>query len=394
MFLREQTQKAGIPEYLPFRTHAFVPDDLPPALDWGHLAAELRSLYDGALLALGRLNGLHLQIPGAQSLLRALWVREAKLSSQVEHIETTASDMAFAAAQRQLPEQSRGKEAWNYVLALEYGVESPLPLCNRLIKEIHAKLLTGVRGEDKRPGEFRDVPVYIGDPLRGPREARYVPPPSGDALERCMRAFEKFIHANDPRIPPLFAIAMAHYQFEAIHPFRDGNGRVGRVLVARSLVKEQLLDKPTVYFSEFIHKHKQPYTDLLLGVSLQGNWKDWIEFMLQAITTQAHDSIARTEHLMRLRQSFQDRLNRAGANPRVLRLIDRLFTNPVINAVEAQPILDVEKPTVYTDLRLCEKLDILVEYTGKKKFRDWIAPAILHAIEAPTDELIDQQPAP
>ncbi|MDQ7014295.1 MAG: Fic family protein [Planctomycetota bacterium] len=364
-----------------------MPDDLPPALEWASLTAELRPLYDGALLALGRLNGLHLRIEGAQSLLRALWVREAKLSSKVENIDTTASDMVFAAAQRDLPERSRGKEAWNYVLALEFGVESPLPLCTRLIKEIHAKLLTGVRGGDTRPGEFRDVPVYIGDPLRGPREARYVPPPPGEKLDRCIQAFESFVHRNDQRIPPLIAIAIAHYQFEAIHPFRDGNGRVGRVLASRSLVKEQLLDRPTVYFSEFIHKHRQRYADLLLGVSVHGNWKAWVEFMLQAIMTQAQDSIVRTEHLLHLRQSYYGALHQARANPRLMRLVDRLFTTPVVNAQEAQLILDVEKPTVYADLRLCERLRILTEYTGKKRFRDWVARDILHAIEASTEDL-------
>lgn len=380
--LKEKRIRAGKEELVDYPTQAFVPNPLPPRLDWDDLKLALFDLHSEALLALGKINGLHKRVGNGATLLRALWMREAKMSSAVEGIETTAEDMVLAGAGREQGVRGVGLEGWNYVKALEHGVSSDLPLCNRLICEMHSLLLTNVRGEDKRPGAFRDQPVYIGDPERGPSVARYVPPPPGDTLTGCLRDFENFVHKEGNKIPALFAIALMHYQFESIHPFRDGNGRIGRVLISRALVKEKLLEYPAVYMSAYINEHKRAYVDSLLAVSVEGAWQGWIEFILRAITTQANDSIMRSELLIDLREEYQRRLKEGDSHGRLFRLIDRLFELPAINAHEAGVVLDVKGPTVYSDLKKMEEAGIITEYTGKKRDRDWMAMGIMQIIKS------------
>ncbi|MBL4590916.1 MAG: Fic family protein [Phycisphaerales bacterium] len=379
--LKEKRVRAGKEELVDYPTRAFVPNPLPPELDWDHLKSALFDLHSEALLALGEINGLHKRVGNGATLLRALWMREAKMSSAVEGIETTAEDMVLAGAGREESVRGVGLEGWNYVKALEHGVSSGLPLCSRLICEMHSLLLTNVRGEDKRPGELRDQPVYIGNRERGPRASRYVPPPPGDTLIQCLKDFECFANAQDDRIPALFAVALMHYQFESIHPFRDGNGRIGRVLISRSLVKERLLEHPAVYMSAYINEHKREYVDSLLAVSVEGAWQEWIEFVLRAITTQAKDSILRSGLLIDLREEYQRRLKEGDNHGRLFRLIDRLFELPAINAQEAGVVLDVKGPTVYSDLKKMEEAGIITEYTGRKRDRDWMAMGVMQIIK-------------
>ncbi|MCA9287564.1 MAG: Fic family protein [Phycisphaerales bacterium] len=371
----------------PLVCRAFVPDELPPALDWRAIVADHYAPLERAALALGRLNGLHRRVGNAAHLLRALWMREAKQSSEIEDIHTTAEQMVFAGAGRALDVRAGGKESWNYVQALEHGLRSDLPLTGRLLKEMHAVLMDGVRGEDRRPAQFRDAGVYIGDHESGPRRARFVPPPPGQVLNDALAALERFINGPPAMIPPLVRVALAHYQFETIHPFRDGNGRIGRVLASLSLVREGLLDHPVVYLSAFINRNRRRYVDLLLDVSQSGGtaWDEWIGFMIEAVETQAHDAANRTEALIAIRERFQRHVQAVDGPVRLLTLIDRLFTMPAINAGEAEALLDVSRPTVYKDLELMESIGILSEVTGKPVNRDWVCREILSVIEA--DEL-------
>jgi len=384
--LKEKRTRSGKEEFVDFPAQSFVPNSLPPELDWESLKSSLFDLHSEALLALGQVNGLHKRVGNGATLLRALWMREAKMSSKIEGIETTAEDMVLAGAGREQGVRGVGLEGWNYVKALEHGISSELPLCNRLICEMHSLLLSKVRGEDKRPGQFRDQPVYIGNPERGPRAARFVPPPPGEILDQCLKEFEHFMHNEGNKIPPLFAVALMHYQFESIHPFRDGNGRIGRVLISRALVKERLLEHPAVYMSAYINEHKRDYVDSLLAVSVEGAWQEWIEFILRAITTQANDSITRSELLIDLREEYQRRLKEGDNHGRLFRLIDRLFLLPAINAHEAGVILNVKGPTVYSDLKKMEEAGIITEYTGKKRDRDWMAMGVMQIIKSDNTE--------
>lgn len=394
MSLKERRVRDGTPELVDVPTWAFVPDPLPPKVDWGGLKQSLFEKHGEALLALGKASGLHKalqkRLGEVGPLLRALWIREAKLSSAVENIHTTAEDMVLAGARRTDEPRAAALEAWKYVEALEHGVRSPLPLSRRLIREMHSLLLKGTEeGRRAQPGEFRTTGVYIGDHRRGPGAATFVPPPPGPELERCLDEFERFANERHDEIPTLARIAIMHYQFEAIHPFRDGNGRIGRVLMSRSLVTERLIDHPIVYVSSYIYRHRRTYTDLLLRVSTEGDWGSWIGFILEAVITQTHDAIAQSERLIETRERYYETLKELNASARVFRLVDDLFAMPVLNAEEAERKLAVGKVTVYRDLALLERAGILTERTGRQRGRDWIANDIINIIE--TDAMVPSE---
>jgi len=362
---------------------SFVPDPLPPDVDWDRLKLNLFTLHSDTISVLGKLNGLHKRVGYAAGLLRTLWMREAKLSSQIEDIETTAEELVLAGAGRQLGVRESGLESWNYVKALEHGVQSDLPWSVRIIKEMHRYLLSGVRGDEKRPGELRERGVYIGDRSRGVRKSRFVPMPAGPGLSDALSELEKFVNTPHDQIPPLFVIALTHYQFETIHPFSDGNGRIGRVLISRSLVKEGLLEHPVVYMSAYINQFKQEYVDLLLSISRHGGdyWGNWLEFMLNAIRTQALDAIWRSERLVSLREQYHSRLKETNAPSRLFQVVDDLFSMPAINAAELVSRTNVSKPTALSDIQRLEQLGVLKEYTGKERDRDWVAREIIRVIE-------------
>ena len=372
-------------------TWAFVPDELPPDLDWSAVRLEHFDLYARTMAELGKLNGLHKRIGNASDLLRTLWMREAKLSSEIEHIDTTAEEMVLAGAGRRFGVRENSVESWNYVRALEHGVTSELPWSTRLICDMHRLLMTGVRGQERRPGELRQCNVYIGDRSRGVRLARFIPMPPGDSLRHAMSQLEKFVNSKHPKIPSLFVIALTHYQFETIHPFSDGNGRIGRVLISRSLVKEGILEHPVVYMSAYIARHKQEYIDLLLRISQQGGayWSQWIEFILRAICTQARDAIWRSERLITMRETYHQKLKRDRAPSRLFEIVDRLFAMPAINVMEACNHTGVSKPTAIKDIQRLERMGILAEYTGKERDRDWVAREIIGVIEAESPETTD-----
>jgi len=352
-------------------------------MDWNALRVEHFDRYTSTVAELGKMNGLHKRVGNAAGLLRTLWMREAKLSSEIEDIHTTAEELVLAGAGRSLGVRSSGRESWNYVRALEHGVSSELPFSTRLICKMHATLLEGVRGE-VRKGKLRNSGVYIGNRSRGVSGARFVPTPAGDQLVKGMSDLEKFVNKRHAEIPPLFVVAMTHYQFETLHPFADGNGRIGRVLISRSLVKEGLLQQPVVYMSAYINEHKQEYVDLLLKISTQGEeaWSCWIAFMLDAIRTQSLDAIWRSEQLVTLREKYHDALKQEDAPTRLLRVVDDLFSLPAIDVGELAAKTEATGPTARKDMDRLERLGILTEYTGKRRDRDWVAREVIHIIES------------
>jgi Fic family protein len=362
---------------------AYVPGALPPKLDWSAIRLEHFDLYTQTISELGKLNGLHKRVGHAAGLLRTLWMREAKLSSKIENIDTTAEELVLAGAGRTLGVRESSRESWNYVRALEHGVSSDLPWSTRVIREMHQFLLSDVRGDECRPGELRSGGVYLGDRSRGVKAARFVPMPPGDGLVEAMSRLEKFVNATHSEIPPLFVIALTHYQFETLHPFSDGNGRIGRVLISRSLVKEGLLEHPVVYMSAYINEFKSEYVDLLLGISQHGGdyWSRWIAFILNAIRTQARDAIWRSEELITLRETFHERLKQDRSPARLFEIVDRLFSMPAINVADVVQRTGVTKPTAGNDIARLERLGILTEYTHRERDRDWIARDIINVIE-------------
>ena len=371
------------------KTLAFVPDPLPPKIDWQALQLEHFDAYSETILALGKINGLHKRIGNAAGMLRTLWMREAKLSSEVENIHTTAEELVLAGVGRSLNPRDSSLESWNYVRALEHGIHSDLPWSSRLIREMHEMLLQSVRGKTHRPGQFRDKGVYLSGPQMGARHARFVPMPPGDALLNAIHDLEVFVNNTHENIPSLFAVAITHYQFETIHPFSDGNGRIGRVLISRSLVKEKLLEHPVVYMSAYINEHRKQYIDLLLKISQQGGqaWSDWIGFFLEAIRTQALDAIWRSEELINLQVRFQDLLKSDGAPPRLFPVVDSLFASPAINVADLIKQTLTTKTTAGKDIDRLARLGIVREITGRERERDWMAQEIVDVISKESPQL-------
>ncbi|MBY0263539.1 MAG: Fic family protein [Phycisphaerales bacterium] len=382
MLRQRRAQADGSTRWVDVPASAFVPRPLPPEVDWARVKGELFDAFSRAERALARLDGLERGVPDAKVVLRSLLFKEAKLSSKIEDIVTTAEDMALAAAGRAMDPDAPGSEAANYIAALEHALASPLPFCQRLICEMHAELLRDVRGGEKRPGHLRDIAVYIGDAELGPERARFVPPPPGEELLGALAALERYMNEEAGKIPLLARAALMHYQFEAIHPFRDGNGRIGRALLSRQLCADGYLRNPLVHVSGYIEATKRRYADLLLGVSTSGAWVEWIAYMLEAFRSQAVAACAACERLIGLHDDYQRRLHGAGAKPRVFRLVDRLFSLPVINAREAAAALDVSDPTARADIRMLVDLGVLAEISGRSWGQDWVSKDILAAIES------------
>ncbi len=324
---------------------AFVPHPLPPSLpaDW-----ELSRVLSGADRALSELAGLGRAVPNPHLLIGPFVRREAVLSSRIEGTRADITDLyAYEAGQLPLPgmdaaaPESDVREVLNYVNALEYGLKrlETLPVSLRLIRELHERLMAGVRGEHATPGEFRRTQNWIGPPGCTLNEATFVPPPPAEMLE-ALDALEKYLHRQDV-YPPLLHLGLVHYQFEAIHPFVDGNGRIGRLLLSLLLVQWDLLPLPLLYLSAYFHRHRQAYYDLLLGVSERGAWREWLLFFLRGVAEQALDAAARAKKLQDLQATWRARLTQARTSALTLRLADGLFDSPILTIPQAQRLLQV-----------------------------------------------------
>jgi cell filamentation protein, protein adenylyltransferase len=355
---------------------AFAPRSLPPAWE---LNAEIVNRLVAAERAMGELNGLAQQLPNPYLLINPYIRREAVASSRIEGTRTDLRELLlFEADARTSESVDDAKEVENYVTALQYALSKPedRAISLSLIRETHQLLLTGVRGSDKRPGEFRPAQVFIGS--RGAREARFIPPPP-DMVEPLMRDLESFI-ASDSDLPQLVRIAMIHYQFEAIHPFLDGNGRTGRVLISMLLGEWSILRQPILYLSEFFERHRRAYMNGLLGVSQRGDWTEWVAFFLDAIVEQAYDGARQGRSILALRETYRKRYQ-AARSVRLLPLIDELFMRPVFTAAQISESLGWPR---YSVQRLLEPLiadRVLVETTGKQRNRIYLAPEIMQLLE-------------
>ena len=324
---------------------AFVPHPVPRALG---LSADLIFRLDEATRELATLRGAGEGVPDLELLTRAYLNREAVLSSRIEGTVSGIADIHFL----EMEEQRRPKQAAmhgpsgdprmsaarrdahevrNYVRAVEYGRRrlEALPICGRLVREAHAVLLEGVRGAETRPGEWRDRPVWIG-PADSPIErATFVPPPSG-YIPDLIGDWERFV--DEPgRLPPLVACALMHYQFETIHPFRDGNGRLGRVLITLFLQAKGILPFPLLYLSDYFERHRSRYYSCLHGVSAEGDWDAWLEFFLTGVAEESRDALVRARRLRELREEYRERARAATRSANAQRLVDRLFSYPLMS---------------------------------------------------------------
>ncbi len=359
---------------------AFVPNPLPPQLS---LDMETVQALSQAAQALGELAGVGEMLPNPHLLMGPFLRREAVLSSRIEGTIATAQELLlFEALPSQEPKTPDVREVRNYVRALEFGLQrlNQLPVCLRLIKEIHGVLLQGVRGEERRPGQFRVTQNYIGQPGRPIEEARFVPPPASE-MNQTLDEFERFIHTSDD-IPFLIRLALIHYQFEAIHPFVDGNGRMGRLLISLLLCERGYLRQPLLYLSAYFERNREAYADHLLRVSQTNSWNEWIRFFLQGVAEQSRDAVQRSRQLLGLWQGYRQKLQTARASALLLRLVDELFAFPAITAAHARNRLKVTHRSAQLNIQNLERMGILREHTGRQRNRVYVAPAIVAVIEA------------
>jgi Fic family protein len=360
---------------------AYVPNPLPPNIEWDQ---ELVSALAGATLELGRLAGVGQTLLNPHLLINPLMRREAVLSSRIEGTQASLSDLFFfEAAPSAEPRTPDVREVANYVRALELGLEHrhTLPISVRLLRELHEKLLEGVRGEHLTPGEVRRSQNWIGPPGCTLNEATFVPPPPAE-MKEALGALEKYLHAPSG-LPPLIRLALVHYQFEAIHPFLDGNGRIGRLLMALLLCVDDLLPQPLLYLSAYFEKHRQEYYDHLLRVSQTGHWRDWIVFFLRGVKEQASDAVQRSNDLLRLRDNYRKKCQVARGSALLSKLVDALFDIPVTTASSASRALGVTFRSAQKSINYLIKVKILKEVTGKQRNRVYLAEGIVQVIDAP-----------
>lgn len=363
---------------------AFVPHPLPPDVpaDWS-----LGRSISKADRALSQLDGVGRTMPNPHLLIGPFVRREAVHSSRIEGTQADVADLyAYQVGQLSLPgiaptpPKADVEEVHNYVRALEHGLErlESLPVSLRLIREIHERLMEGVRGEHATPGEFRRSQNWIGPPDCTLEEAPFVPPPVTQ-MHEALDAFEKYLH-SDNVYPPLVRLALMHYQFEAIHPFIDGNGRVGRLLISLLLVKWGLLSQPLLYLSAFFSRHRQEYYDLLIAVSEHGAWTEWISFFLHGVEEQALDAVNRAQRLQDLQTAWHERLTEARVSALVLQLADHLFDTPVITIPEAERLLDVTYRSAKRNVEKLVDAGILSQVGDADYGKTYIANEILEVI--------------
>lgn len=358
---------------------AFLPPALPPPLALDPVLLRHLSAADRAV---GELAGVARSLPNPLLLSQTLTRREAVLSSRIEGTQASLSDLVLFEVDQ--PGGSRHddvREVLNYVRAMDHVLapDRRLPISLPLLREAHAILMGGVRGDVATPGEFRRSQNWIGAPGAVIDTATYVPPPP-ESLWPCLDAFEKYLHA-DRGLPPLLDIAAIHYQFEAIHPFLDGNGRVGRLLVVLLLVEWGLLPGAVLDLSAYIEPRRDRYYDALLAVSTDGDWPGWYAFMLEVFEHQALDAARRARRLQDLRDDYRQRVAASRSSGLLPVLVDELFRVPAMTIARACALLEVTHRAATQNVEKLVDAGILVELPGPGRRRTFVAAEVLRAVE-------------
>lgn len=354
------------------RYQAFIPDPLPPEPPLDFAAGDLVARKERADQALGRLDGITLMLPDPELFLYQFVRKEALLSSQIEGTQSSLSDLLLfeVDAAPGVPIDDV-EEVSNYVAALKHGLrrlrEDDFPLSLRLIREMHALLLRGGRGATRQPGEFRKGQVWVGGP--SPALAHFVPPPP-EALPDALAALERFLHEPAGRTPPLVKAALAHVQFETIHPFGDGNGRLGRLLIVLILCNEGVLRDPSLYLSLYFKRHRADYYERLNGVRVRGDWEGWLGFFLDGVAETAQQAVDTAQRLLALLASDRARIAALGKRAGNIGLVFDQFARRVILTVpRVAPELPLSPPTIRAAVRALEELEIVNEVTGQQRHR-------------------------
>ena len=357
---------------------AFVPFSLPP-LPTLEITGARQLLLEQATLAVGRLDSISTFLPDPQLFLYSYVRREAVLSSQIEGTQSSLSDLLLFELE-EVPGTPFDDvvEVSNYISALERGMsrlQEGFPLSTRLLREMHAALMSRGRGSDKLPGEFRRTQNWIGGTRPG--NARFVPPPPQE-VEPCMAALERFLHEDTSGLPVLLKAALAHVQFETIHPFLDGNGRLGRLLIALVLHHGGLLSQPLLYLSLYLKEHRQMYYDLLDRVRTAGEWEAWVDFFLEGVEQTARGAVQTARRLIELFEADNRRVQQIGrAAANALRVLGALRERPVLTLKYLRDADSMTFPTAGKAMQSLMKMGIAREFTGQRRNRVFIYDAYL-----------------
>ena len=360
---------------------AFVPNALPPCINYDK---DLILLLSDADRLLGELSGTGRLLPNPYLLIAAYIRREAVSSSRIEGTQASLSDLFFfEAAEFEEPKVPDVREVRNYVRAMECGIDrlEKLPISTRLICEIHKVLMDGIRGEHTTPGEIRRSQNWIGPAGCSLNESTYVPPPV-EEMKQALSNWEKYLHSN-PEEPPLIQCAFMHYQFEAIHPFLDGNGRIGRLLITFFLHERGNLTQPLLYLSEFFDRFREEYYSRLLAVSQRGDWRGWIEFFLRGVANQAQEAVSAAKKILDLHTEYQKKLVETKKIPESAhRLIDELFLSPVFSISGLSKKWNMPFNSLKTGVLRLIKIGILHEVPGRKRNKLFFAPRLIELLTA------------
>lgn len=356
---------------------AFVPANLPPVIDFNAIGLSLAE----AMQAVGELRGACRRLRNPAILIAPLQRREALTSSAMEGTFTTEDELVLAQRDDERAQDNSTREVSNYIRALNTSLEmlKTLPISHRIIKEAHRILLSGLsaaRGAQKRPGEYKQDQNWIGG--RTIDVARYVPPPR-DETQHCMDALETYINREDRRSPPpLIDLAFVHYQFEAIHPFADGNGRVGRMLISLMAVESGLLEIPALYISPALEHDKDRYIDLMFAISTQNRWHDWLNFFFERTVESCRGTIATIDRLISLEDEYRSQAHKAMRTGKAGTLVEHLFERPAITVGDAEKLLGVTYAAARNVIERLVAIGILEEYAGTYP-KIFIARGILRA---------------
>jgi Fic family protein len=362
-----------------------MPAPLPPF--WTPSLETIRQLSE-ADLALGRLAGVGRSLPNPHLLIQPFLRREAVLSSRIEGTITQLGQLfLFDLGMEEPPNRDDAIEVANYVRALELGlkqVDEGVPLGCWLLRGLHEQLMQGARGANKRPGEFRPCDVMIGRDGQGMADARFVPPPHPN-VPLLLEDLERFLR-NPGNFPVVAQVAMVHYQFETIHPFMDGNGRLGRLLITLMLCERKVLPLPLLYLSVYLERHDQEYKDHMLNVSRRGAWDQWFRFFAIGVASQARDATRRAELLMDLRETHREQARTLSRSPAIAYLVDALYEAPYTTIGRAATVMGVGEPPARQAVERLVQAGILVEASGRLRNRFYVAREILRLLDAELPE--------
>ena len=348
---------------------AFIPNPLPPNPPI-NFDIELIKLLSDAERALGRLDGAAEILPNPDLFVGMFVKKEAVLSSQIEGTQASLVDVLEFDADEQIKKGSDVGDVVNYINAMNYGLErlDKLPLSLRLIREIHSVLLQGTRGADKDPGEFRKSQNWIGPSGSTLANASFVPP-AVEEMKKAMGDLELYMHDESSNLPHLIKIGLIHCQFETIHPFLDGNGRVGRLLITFYLVQKGILNKPLLYLSYYFKKNRIDYYEWLMQVRLKGRWEDWLKFFLKGVIEVSNSAIEISRKILQLQSTHKSVVMENNNTQNALKLIDLLYLRPVITINDVVDELGITYPTASTLVKSFEEINILKEKTGQQRNR-------------------------